>query len=48
MKQTAKLIYEMPEILFEDMPAENGFLGSGDMADTPQVSDLDEVSTDWN
>lgn len=44
MKQT---MYESPEIFYEDMPAENGFLGSGDTGES-QLSDFNEVSTDWD
>lgn len=41
-----KRMYESPEILMEEIPAENGFLGSND--ENSQFNDMTEVDTDWN
>ena len=39
-------MYESPEIFMEEIPAENGFLGSNDV--NSQFNDLGEENTDWN
>lgn len=43
---TKNSMYESPEIFVEELPAESGFLGSGDTSS--QMNDLQEVETDWN
>lgn len=40
-------MYESPEILMEEIPAENGFLGSND-ENSQFNNDLTEVDADWN